>query len=105
MADDMASMVYQELKNELTTLQEQTQINAQVERALFADSCPAYLLVNAPNNSVGGMGNMVSYVTFAWISDGRKSGEGAGVGTGVLAVFQSSTNQWLRLTDYTVVVT
>lgn len=101
----MVELVWQELRQELNTLQDKVQANSQVERALVSDSCPAYTLATAPSNSTGGVGNMVSYVTFAWISDGRKSGEGAGLGTGVLAVFQSSTNQWLRLTDYSVVVT
>ena len=102
---DLTEMVWSELKGELNGVKKQVQIAQQTERALFSDSVPAYTLVNAPLAAQGGLGNGISYVTIAWISDGRKSGEGAGLGTGVLAVYQSSSNQWLRLTDYSVVVT
>lgn len=101
---EMVEMVYRELKSELMGLQVQVDRTKRIERAEIADSVPAYLLADAPDNSDGGLGTGTSYVTLAWISNGRKSGEGAGVGTGVLAVFQSSSNQWLRLTDYSVVV-
>lgn len=101
---EMIELVYNELKQQLNTLQGEVQRSRQVERAEIADSIPAYTLANAPGNADGGLGTGVSYVTLAWISNGRKAGEGVGAGTGVLAVFQSSTNQWLRLTDYSVVV-
>lgn len=100
----MVELVYGELKSGLNALQKQVDKTEQVERAEIADSIPAYTLANAPNNSDGGLGTGVSYITLAWISNGRKSGEGVGAGTGVLAVFQSSSNQWLRLTDYSAVV-
>lgn len=101
---EMVELVYGELKSDLNALQKQVDKTEQVERAEIADSIPAYTLANAPNNSDGGLGTGVSYITLAWISNGRKSGEGVGAGTGVLAVFQSSSNQWLRLTDYSAVV-
>lgn len=101
---DMVELVYSELKKQLDTLQTQIDRTKRVERAEIADSVPAYTLATAPTNSSGGLGTGTTYVTLAWISNGRKAGEGAGAGTGVLAVFQSSTNQWLRLTDYSVVV-
>jgi hypothetical protein len=105
MSDKFTEYVYQELKQDLNSLTEKVQANSQVERALICDNVPAYTLATAPLAAQGGLGNGSSYVTTLWISDGRKSGEGAGLGTGVLAVYQSSTNQWLRLTDYSVVVT
>ena len=101
---EMVELVYSELKKQLNILDAQVDKNKRVERAEIADSIPAYTLANAPDNSDGGLGTYTSYCTLAWIKNGRKAGEGAGVGTGVLAVFQSSTNQWLRLTDYSVVV-
>lgn len=104
MSEELITLVWQELRGQLNTLNQQVESVQRVERALIADSIPAYTLANAPSNLTGGLGNMTTYVTLAWISDGRKSGEGAGTGTGVLAVFQSSSNQWLRLTDYAVVV-
>lgn len=99
----MVEMIYRELKAEIVALQTQINRSQRVERAEIADSVPAYTLASAPDNSDGGLGTGASYATLAWISNGRKSGEGVGAGTGVLAVFQSSGNQWLRLTDYTAV--
>lgn len=101
---EMVEFVYNELKNELNALETEVGKAKRVERAEIADSIPAYTLADAPDNSDGGLGTGTSYVTLAWISNGRKSGEGAAAGTGVLAVFQASSNQWLRLTDYSVVV-
>ena len=104
MSQELIEYVWKELKDELNTIRSQVRVAQQTERALFTDSIPAYILANAPLAAQGGLGNGSSYVTVIWISNGRKSGEGAGVGTGVLAVYQSSTDQWLRLTDYTAVV-
>lgn len=101
----MLELVYRELKDDINDLALQVERVRRIERAEIADSIPAYNLADAPTNASGGMGTGASYVTVAWIKNGRKSGEGAGAGTGVLAVFQSSSNQWLRLTDYTAVVT
>jgi hypothetical protein len=101
---EMIELVWQDLKKEINGLQRQSDQNRRVERAEISDNIPAYTLATAPDNTDGGLGTGSAYVTVAWISDGRKSGEGAGAGTGVLAVFQSTTNQWLRLTDYSVVV-
>ena len=104
MASEIIELVWSELQTQLNNLTAQVEQNKRVERAEISDSIPAYTLSAAPDNSDGGLGMGTSYITLAWISNGRKAGEGAGVGTGVLAVFQSSTNQWLRLTDYSVVV-
>lgn len=35
----------------------------------------------------------------AWVSDGRKTGEGASAGTGVLAYFDEASGNWLRFGD------
>lgn len=104
MTEELITLVWQELKSQLNALTQQVENVQRVERALIADSIPAYTLASAPGNAAGGLGNLSTYATLAWISNGRKSGEGAGTGTGVLAVFQSSSNQWLRLADYTAVV-
>src|SRR5262245_40831429 len=92
---EIVELVYQELKGDIRALQAQVQRNQRVERAEIADSVPAYNLADAPLAVDGGLGDGTAggYVTLAWISNGRKSGEGGGAGTGVLAVYQSSTNQ------------
>jgi hypothetical protein len=93
---DMVEYVYRELKQQLGTLEAQTDRNRRVERAEIADSIPAYLLADAPLAADGGLGTGAAggYITLAWISNGRKSGEGAGTGTGILAYYNSSTNSW-----------
>jgi len=40
-----------------------------------------------------------------FITDGRKPGEGGGAGTGVPAYYNKATDQWLRMSDDTAVVT
>jgi len=39
-----------------------------------------------------------------FVTDGRKSGEGVGAGTGTVVFWNSVTSQWLRITDNTAVV-
>lgn len=104
MASDMLEMVWNEVQRQINQNVREIDKNKRVERAEIADSIPAYTLATAPLAVDGGLGDGVSYITLAWISNGRKSGEGAGLGTGVLAVYQASSNTWLRLTDYTAVV-
>lgn len=101
---DMIEMVWTELRRELNTLKEQVQSAEQTERALFTDSIPAYTVATLPTAINAGLGNNTSYSTILWASNGRKSGEGVGAGTGVMVVWQASLGQWLRLTDYTQVV-
>jgi hypothetical protein len=91
---EMVELVYRELKDELATLRVQVEKAQRVERAEIADSIPAYELADAPLAAQGGLGDGVSYITLAWISDGRKSGEGAGAGTGILAFYDSSSDTW-----------
>lgn len=96
MASAMAELIYAELKSEINVLQTAVDRNKRVERAEMADSIPAYTLANAPLAADGGLGDGSNggYITLAWISNGRKSGEGAGNGTGILAYYNSGTNTW-----------
>ena len=100
---DMISMVWTELKHELNTVQENVQINSQVERALVSDSLPAYTVATLPTLANGGLGNGTSYVTIAFASNGRKSAEGAGLGTGQIVYYNAITDQWLRIRDDSVI--
>lgn len=93
---DMLELVWAELAEEMNALKTQAVKNSRVERAEIADSIPAYLLVNAPLAVDSGLGDGTAggYITLAWISNGRKSGEGVGAGTGILAYYNSPTNSW-----------
>lgn len=100
---NMVELVWQELRQELNTLQDKVQANSQVERALVSDSLPAYTLATAPLAATGGLGNGQSYISLAWISNGRRQGEGAGLGTGVLAFHDPTSDTWIRVDTYTAV--
>lgn len=103
---DMVELVYGELRKELDTLNAQAN-QKKPERAEIADSVPAYLLVDAPLATDGGLGDGTAggYITLAWISNGRKSGEGVGAGTGILAYYNSSTNSWFGIRSEVAVTT
>lgn len=102
MASDMLDAVWQTLKADIAAVQ--AQVNKQTvktERAEFSDGIPAYTFVNLPTT---GLADGSTYVTLAWVSNGRKSGEGVGAGTGVLAIWQQSSANWRRVgEDYAVV--
>lgn len=98
MASDMIETIWSNLKTEIAGLQ--VQINKQsvkTERAEYTDGIPAYTFVALPTT---GLADGSTYITLAWVSNGRKSGEGAGNGTGVLAIWQQSTATWKRVGDY-----
>lgn len=101
----MVELVYTELRAELAKLKTQANRSQRVERAEIADSIPAYLLADAPLAADGGLGDGNSYITLAWISNGRKSGEGAGLGTGILAFYNTSTNSWFGVRSEVAVTT
>ena len=103
----MVELVYNELKTELAALQTQVNRTGRVERAEIADSIPAYTLATAPLAADGGLGDGTAggYITLAWISNGRKNGEGAGAGTGILAYYNSSTNSWFGVRSEVAVTT
>lgn len=100
---DMIEMVWQELQQQLNDLQSKVQLAQQTERALFTDSIPAYTVASLPTLANGGLGNGSSYVTLAFASNGRKSAEGAGLGTGQVVYYNAVTDQWLRIRDDGVV--
>lgn len=100
---DLIELVWAELKGDLNTLKRQVQQLEGVERALVCDSIPAYTVATLPTLANGGLGNGTSYVTLAFASNGRKSGEGVGAGTGQLVYYNAPTNQWLRVRDDSVI--
>lgn len=102
---EIVELVYTELKKELDNLSVQINKAKRVERAEIADSIPAYTLANAPLAADGGLGDGVGYITLAWISNGRKSGEGAGLGTGILAFYNTATNSWFGVRSEVAVTT
>lgn len=99
----LVELIYEELKGQLNAVQSGVERARQVERAEIADSIPAYTVANLPTLANGGLGNGTTYVTLAFASNGRKSGEGVGAGTGQLVYYNAPTNQWLRVRDDSVI--
>lgn len=76
------------------------QLHGTTEQAGFSDGIPAYLFADLPTD---GLANGTSYVTLAFVSNGRKAAEGAGLGTGQLCYYNNATSQWLRVRDDSVI--
>lgn len=77
-----------------------TQLHNATEQAQFVDGIPAYTFANLPTL---GLANGTTYVTLAFVSNGRKAAEGAGLGTGQLCYWNAPTSQWLRVRDDSVI--
>lgn len=103
MSGELAELVYQSLRSEISTLSTTVQDTASPENALLCDGVPAYDLVDLPVLADGGLGDGVSNITIAWCTNGRKSGEGVGAGTGQLVYYNPATDQWLRIRDDSVI--
>lgn len=97
---EIAEMVWTSLQQEVKELRNRVEVLiVRSERSETASGVPAYTLATAPlaaNNAKGG--DMV------FISNGRKTGEGAGVGTGIVAYYNPNTNSYFRFADDTAVV-
>lgn len=101
----MIDLVWGELNKQIRDVRGQVTRVQRVERAEIADSIPAYELADAPLAADGGLGDGTTYITLAWISNGRKSGEGAGNGTGILAFYNASTDSWFGVRSEVAVTT
>lgn len=99
MSDDSLTIeIYKQLRAEIAATNKQVaQATHNTERAEYTDGIPAYAFVDLPTS---GLSDGTSYITLAWVTNGRKTGEGVGAGTGVLAIWQQSTATWKRVGDY-----
>ncbi len=76
------------LRSDVTTFiarAERSEVTGSAEEIAFAD-LPT--IADSPMN-----GNLY------WVTDGRKMGEGAGAGTGVLVYYNEATTTWKRIAD------
>lgn len=90
---DLVELVFQQLKRDLAAL------NAKVDRSILlterseqAGGVQSLAFADIPTDGIGA-GDML------WISDGRKTGEGTGAGTGVLVYYNPATLSWKRISD------
>lgn len=90
---DMASMVWTDLNKQIEDIKARVDtLEKRTERSETTSGHPNSLTAAAPLSGQGAkMGDEL------WLSDGRKSGEAAGAGTGVLAFYDPATNAWIPL--------
>ena len=101
MANDILEMVYSSLQKQIRKNEKGlTHVHDVTEQSQYVDGVPAYTFANLPTT---GLANGTSYLTIAFCSNGRKSGEGVGAGTGVPVYWNAPTSQWLKFNDDTVV--
>jgi len=101
MTTTMLGYVYNQLNSQLKQQGEAIrQVARTSERAETAGGMASSTLANAPLAADGGM----SSGDLLFISNGRKTGEGAGAGTGVPAYYNAATDSWLRLSDDSAVL-
>ena len=91
------AMLKQDLLRQNELLQEQKR---KTERSMIGWSFNNYVLADAPLLADGMTGFAVAFIT-----DGRKEGEGAGLGTGILAYYDFASDTWLKLSTDTAVLT
>lgn len=99
----MARLVKAQVQQFKETLQEEQErlrkLESTSEHAMTTWTFLEYALADAPLAADG-----MSNYAFAVITDGRKDGEGAGNGTGILAMYDPTQDDWLRTSDYSSVV-
>lgn len=101
MSNDLIQLVRAELQQQVNALQEDVHdLHINTEQAGYSNGVQAYTAASLP---VNGVANGQTYVTIAFCSNGRKAGEGAGAGTGVMVYWNAASLQWFKVSDDTVV--
>lgn len=97
---DVIDMIWQELQAELDKVRAQV-VHSQVlgERSETTGGVEAVILADAPLAADGAAAGDMLFIT-----NGRKSGEGGGAGTGVPAYYNAGTDTWKRFEDNADVV-
>jgi len=91
------ALLKQDLLRQQALVQEQKR---KTERSMIGWSFNNYELATAPLAAQGMTGYAVAFIT-----DGRKQGEGAGNGTGVPSYYDPDTDSWLKFSTDTAVLT
>lgn len=95
----LAELVFEDLNKQLAAVKADVRLlELRTERAETASGVLELTLAAAPLAVNGAKGGDMLF-----ISDGRKSGEGAGAGTGLIAYYNPATDSWYRPADDTAV--
>lgn len=96
--------VYRALKSDMQAQAKQLQqITLSTQRSETAGGVRSFTLANAPVAATGGMSNGSQFLDLIFISNGRKSGEAAGAGTGQLCYYDSSVDTYRCVRDDSIV--
>lgn len=88
---DIVEVIWQQLGKQIDALANRLDaLELKTQRAETAGSFPPFAYADAPRASTGA----VTDGDCIWISDGRKSGEGAGNGTGVPCYYVSAVDDY-----------
>lgn len=99
-------LVWKRMRDEVRQVDRRVnRISVRSQQTQTARGVPASTLANAPRAADGGLSDGSEYIDLLWISNGRKPNEGAGNGSGVLAIYDAGQDAWLRVGDYAVVQT
>lgn len=100
-SNSILDMIWDELNKQIRTNgQDIRNLHVSTEQAGYTDGVPAYSFNDLPTQ---GLADGTSYITLAFVSNGRKAGEGAGLGTGVMVYWDNASLQWLKFSDDTAV--
>lgn len=98
---DAVKARFERLKKEIdTTSKLATEQKRKTERSMIGWSFNNFTLAEAPLAADGMTGYAVAFIT-----NGRKQGQGAGAGTGILSYYNPATDTWLNFRDDTAVLT
>ncbi len=103
---DIIDLVWNALQNEIAELRvDLNNLAVRYERAEYSENVTASTLAAAPLAADGSVADGVNFITLRWINNGRKPGEGAGAGTGILCFYNASVDQWWTVSGNAQVTT
>lgn len=101
---DALDLVWQDLTEQVAQIKKQMEIMGRLsERAETSGGHPAAATLALAPTVAGGASGLKAGDSL-WIGNARKSGEGVGAGTGLIAYYNPSTDSWYRPSDDTAVV-
>lgn len=98
MPRDLLETIYTDLRKRQQREKTRSKRNFNLtDRAEYTDSTVAMPFADLP---VEGLGDSIHFVTFLFVTDGRKPGETGGNGTGVFAYWDDVAGVWKNMHDY-----
>lgn len=101
---DVVNWMFGQMQDMVDSLQDYLDVTGQKgERSETCGGFQAFAYADLPRASTNAMSDGTEYIDVAWCSDGRKSGEGAGAGTGQPVYYDATIDDWRVFRDDSVV--